>query len=149
MLKLGALVHCAMSVLTHWSLIIAVPEKYYRRGDVSLRPDFGDGIQVSLALHTGRKTPMNVKNWLPTYLCTENSVNFTQLTVEKKNRICLSFIHPILGSFTVYPKKPCFLQKSVHCGGAKVGWIISIKNKIYFFYILLTPVEVMQKPLIF
>ena len=87
----------------------------------------------SVERHTSRKTPMNFKNVLPTYLCTDSSINFIlessvfQLPVAK-NKLHLSSIQPILGPFI--PKKPFFVgKKAVHLCGALIK-----KRKLFLLY---------------
>ena len=81
----------------------------------------------------GIKAPLNYKNFLLSYFCTDISVNLTQespvfqLSVAK-NRISLSSIEePILGQ-CMY-QKVVFRQKAVHCSGAL------LKNENAFSYI--------------
>ena len=56
-------------------------------------------------------TPLNFKNFLPTYFCTDNSVHFLQespvfqLYRIAKNRISLSSIEPILGPVCMPPQR--------------------------------------------
>ena len=70
----------------------------------------------------GIKAPLNYKNFLLSYFCTDISVNLTQESLVfqlsvAKNRISLSSIQPILGK-CMYQKGVFSAKKAVHCSGA-------------------------------